>query len=32
VSWKSQITDGYDMYGPGTNRASESGSCSFTVS
>jgi hypothetical protein len=32
VTWKAQITDGYDMYGPGTNRSSESGSCTFTVS
>ncbi len=31
VSWKAQITDGYDNYGPGTNRPSESGSCTFTV-
>jgi hypothetical protein len=31
VSWKAQITDGYDFYGPGTNRPSESGSCTFTV-
>ncbi|MBZ0288901.1 MAG: SH3 domain-containing protein, partial [Anaerolineae bacterium] len=31
VTWKTQITDGYDMYGPGTNRSSESGSCTFTV-
>lgn len=30
VSWKAQITDGYDVFG-GTNRASESGSCTFTV-
>jgi hypothetical protein len=31
VSWRAQVTDGYDMYGPGTNRPSESGSCTFTV-
>jgi Bacterial SH3 domain len=31
VSWKAQITDGYDLFGPGTNRPSESGSCTFTV-
>lgn len=31
VSWRQQITDGYDMFGPGTNRPSESGSCTFTV-
>ncbi|MBA3874101.1 MAG: SH3 domain-containing protein [Anaerolineae bacterium] len=31
VSWKAQITDGYDNYGPGTNKPSESGSCTFTV-
>jgi hypothetical protein len=31
VSWAQQITDGYDFFGPGTNRASESGTCTFTV-
>ncbi len=31
VSWKAQITDGYDVFGPGTNKSSESGSCTFTV-
>ncbi|MBI1277356.1 MAG: SH3 domain-containing protein [Anaerolineaceae bacterium] len=31
VSWKAQISDGYDNYGPGTNKPSESGSCTFTV-
>ncbi len=31
VSWKAQITDGYDNYGPGTDKPSESGSCNFTV-
>ncbi len=31
VTWNAQITDGYDMFGPGTNRPSESGSCTFTV-
>jgi hypothetical protein len=31
VSWNAQITDGYDNYGPGTNRPSESGSCNFVV-
>ena len=31
VSWKAQITDGYDVFGPGTNKPSESGSCTFTV-
>jgi hypothetical protein len=31
VSWRSAITDGYDNFGPGTNRPSESGSCTFTV-
>jgi hypothetical protein len=31
VTWKAQITDGYDNYGPGTNKPSESGSCTFTV-
>lgn len=31
VTWSAQITDGYDLFGPGTNRPSESGSCTFTV-
>jgi hypothetical protein len=31
VTWSQQITDGYDFFGPGTNRASESGTCTFTV-
>ncbi len=31
VSWKAQITDGFDVFGPGTNKPSESGSCTFTV-
>jgi hypothetical protein len=31
VSWTQQITDGYDFFGPGTNRPSESGTCTFTV-
>jgi hypothetical protein len=32
VTWTQQITDGYDFFGPGTNRPSENGSCTFTVS
>lgn len=32
VTWREQITDGYDVFGPGTNRPSESGTCTFTVS
>lgn len=32
VTWRQQITDGYDLFGPGTNRPSESGTCTFTVS
>lgn len=31
VTWSEQITDGYASYGPGTNRTSESGTCTFTV-
>jgi hypothetical protein len=31
VTWTEQITDGYDFFGPGTNRPSESGTCTFTV-
>lgn len=31
VTWNAQITDGYDNFGPGTNKPSETGSCNFTV-
>ncbi|MCA0456298.1 MAG: SH3 domain-containing protein [Chloroflexi bacterium] len=31
VTWNAQITDGYDMFGPGTSKPSETGSCTFTV-
>lgn len=31
VSWSSQISDGYDTFGPGTRYSSQSGSCTFTV-
>jgi hypothetical protein len=31
VTWNAQITDGYDVFGPGTNRESESGTCTFVV-
>lgn len=31
VTWRAQITDGYDVFGPGTNKPSESGTCTFTV-
>lgn len=31
VTWQAQITDGYDVFGPGTTRPSESGTCTFTV-
>jgi hypothetical protein len=31
VSWKAAISDGYQMYGPGTNKESETGTCTFTV-
>ena len=30
-TWRAQISDGYDVFGPGTNRPSESGSCTFRV-
>lgn len=31
VTWNAQITDGYDVFGPGTNRESEAGTCTFLV-
>lgn len=31
VTWDAQITDGYDYFGPGTNRPGESGSCTFSI-
>jgi hypothetical protein len=31
VTWRAQISDGYDTFGPGTNNAVETGSCNFTV-
>lgn len=31
LTWRSQISDGYDVFGPGTNTPSESGTCTFTV-
>ncbi|MBI5668183.1 MAG: SH3 domain-containing protein [Chloroflexi bacterium] len=31
LTWRNQITDGYDVFGPGTNTPSESGTCTFTV-
>lgn len=31
VSWKTAISDGYQMFGPGTNKESETGTCTFTV-
>lgn len=31
LTWRNQITDGYDVFGPGTNNLSETGSCTFTV-
>lgn len=31
VSWQQQISDGYNSYGPGTNRSFESGTCTFSV-
>ncbi len=31
VTWRAQITDGYDNFGPGTNKPTESGTCTFTV-
>ncbi len=32
VFWDSQITDGYDVFGPGTANAQQTGNCTFTVS
>jgi hypothetical protein len=31
VTWESEITDGYESFGPGTANVSETGTCSFTV-
>ncbi|MEL6150720.1 MAG: SH3 domain-containing protein [Chloroflexota bacterium] len=31
VTWRNAVFDGYNFYGPGTNAASEVGSCTFTV-
>ena len=31
ASWSEQISDGYDLFGPGTNNFVEEGSCTFTV-
>ncbi len=31
VTWTAAISDGYATFGPGTNTAQESGSCTFTV-
>lgn len=31
VTWTQPITDGYASFGPGTNRLSEEGTCTFTV-
>jgi hypothetical protein len=31
VLWREQITDGYDVFGPGTNNPEQRGTCSFTV-
>ncbi len=31
LTWQAQITDGYDVFGPGTNTPEETGSCTFTV-
>jgi hypothetical protein len=31
VSWEKAITDGYAMFGPGTNSELEEESCTFTV-
>jgi hypothetical protein len=31
VTWSAQITDGYDVFGPGTNRETESGTCTLLV-
>ncbi len=31
VTWREQISDGYDSFGPGTNNAVQTGSCTFSV-
>lgn len=31
LTWRNQITDGYDFFGPGAHTPSESGTCTFTV-
>ena len=31
VRWRSQITDGYDTFGPGSNNVEQTGNCNFTV-
>ena len=31
ATWSEQITDGWDVFGPGTRNAVEEGSCNFTV-
>lgn len=31
VTWRATISDGYEMFGPGTNNTEETGSCTFTV-
>lgn len=31
VTWRSSITDGYGQFGPGTQTAEQSGTCTFTV-
>jgi hypothetical protein len=31
ASWSQQISDGYELFGPGTNNLIEEGSCTFTV-
>jgi len=31
VTWKSQVFDGYEFFGPGSTTPVEEGSCTFTV-
>ncbi len=31
VTWNAEISDGYNNYGPGTDRTTETGTCNFTV-
>ena len=31
LTWQAQITDGYDVFGPGTGTPEETGTCTFTV-